>query len=153
MDHRFDHNWHVALNDYSTPMLGTGENVHWMYEAKHAAQESARLPLLFAMERKGELPTIHKQCSMSAPEEVADNRLTCCLGKECRNCEHLLALDSADLPGELIDQAKAWTCVSHILHECGKGMIDTSEGYILTVSDQMYWENVYSSLASANDAE
>jgi hypothetical protein len=153
MDHRFDHNWHVSLNEYSRPMFGTDENVHWMYEAKRAFQESERLPKLFALERKGELPYIHQQCSMSAPENVVDNHLSCCLGEECRKCEHLLALDKADLPPELIDQAKAWTCVSHILHECGRGMIDTSEGYILTVSDRMYWNNVYDSLMAANDAE
>jgi hypothetical protein len=139
------HAWHVALNRFNQKSKTMH---HWMYEAKRLAQEANRLPILFKKEREGDLPTIHKQCSLSASEKVIDNHLTCCLGVECRKCEHLMAIDLAEMPPEQKDEAKAWTCCSHILHECGKpGIIDTSEGYVLTVDDRMFWNNVYRSMS------
>lgn len=141
------HEWHVALNQYN---FSDGATVlHWMYEAKRTADEVPRLTYLFMLERTGQLPQTHRQCSHSAPEPVPDNHLTCCLGVECRKCPHLAAVARSNLPPERIDEIKAWTCASHILHESGAHphTIDTSEGYIKTTDDQMFWERVYSSLA------
>jgi hypothetical protein len=66
----------------------------------------------------------------------------------------LHALEKAQLTPEQIDQAKAWTCVAHILSECGPGRyIDTSEGFILTTDDRMYWDGVYANLGALNDEQ
>jgi len=142
LDPKVNHAWHVAINRHCTNHKNYKP---WMYEAKKMADEIPRIAHWFARERLGELPEIHRQCSHSSAVPIQDNHLTCCLGVECRKCPALLALDQADLSPEQIDAAKAWTCAAHILSS-GSG-IDTSEGYIKTVGDQMFWENVYSSLA------
>jgi hypothetical protein len=116
-----------------------------MYEAMHACQEIRRLARLFRAEREDTLTKIHKQCSLSPTEEVHDNHLTCCLGKECRKCERLKSLDSIEgYSNEAKDEAKAWTCLAHILMSGGD---PGGEGYILTEDDKMYWSNVYESLS------
>lgn len=154
-DHDLLSRWHVALNAHNFPdRKGIGfEHKGWMYDAKHMADEIPRLSHLFGMERRGELPTLHRQCSRSPLEPVIDNHLTCCLGVECRKCEALMALEGSHLKPEEIDECKAWTCAAHILNEKGKRMIDDSEGYVLTTDDRMYWQNVYNSLAQADSEE
>ncbi len=145
--HRIDHEWHVAINRHSDSTRDAGkpwESMRFMYEAKKAHGEARRLPLLFAMERKGELARTHRQCSMQPPVPVEDNHLTCCLGVECRKCEHLSALDSAKLTPEQIDEAKSWTCIAHII---SKGGDTANEGYILTTDDRMFWDRTYESMA------
>lgn len=167
-----DHAWHVALNQYEAPhdfddvaRDPAADSKHFMYEAKDAASEVSRLALLFGMERRGELARRHHQCSHDrdgAP--VPDNHLTCCLGVECRACPHLAALDrvregrdyrvqppmGVEFPDEYRDVMKAWTCVTHILMRGG----DTAnEGFVLTTDDRMYWDNLYSSLASTPTPE
>lgn len=48
------------------------------------------------------------------------------------------------------DLAKAWTCAGHIVTEGG----DTAnEGFVLTVDDRMYWDNVYHSLSQGLQEE
>lgn len=144
------HEWHVALNQYN---VGDGATMlYWMYEAKRIADEVPRMVYWFKLERTGQMPQQHRQCSHSPTEPIPDNHLTCCLGIECRKCPHLAAVAKADLAPEQIDEIKAWTCAAHILTECGARarQIDTSEGYIKTVDDQMFWERVYSSLAAAD---
>jgi hypothetical protein len=143
LDHDLNHRWHVALNRYNTSGKGN-EFRHWMYEAKHLADEVARMAMLFQREREGKLPEIHRQCSHSRPAAIADNHLTCCLGKPCRACPHLLALEQSEIKPEEIDIVKAWTCAAHILSQ-PQNSIDTSEGYLKTVGDRMFWENVYRS--------
>jgi hypothetical protein len=46
---------------------------------------------------------------------------------------------------EDIDIAKAWTCAAHIVSEGGDRM---NEGYIVTVSDRMYWDRVCENLSA-----
>lgn len=141
--------WHSALNRYVEDKgLHRDSFPHIMYEAKRLSDEVPRMAMLFKMEREGKLPKIHRQCSHSLPEKVEDNHLTCCLGVECRACPMLLALEKAELIEDDIDLAKAWTCGTHILAEGNR--LDTSEGYILTTDDRMYWDNVYDSLASVD---
>ena len=156
LDRNIGHKWHIALNRHNFSSLELGQKrdmekfKDWMYDAKHMADEVPRLSRLFLLERTNQLPKLHRQCSQSALEEIADNHLTCCLGVECHKCDELLALEKADLPPENIDELKAWTCAAHILSEKGKHLIDDSEGYVLTTDDKMYWERVYSSLAQAD---
>lgn len=141
--------WHVAINAANTDMSTWR---HWMYHGKQIADEVPRLIYLFARERAGEMATAHRQCAHSQAEPIPDNHLTCCLGVECRTCDALLALDKAALSPEQIDACKAWTCAAHILTECGAqpNRYDTSEGFVKTTGDQMYWDRVYASLASVD---
>lgn len=60
------------------------------------------------------------------------------------------ALDEIKGTDEERDFAKAMTCVAHIISEGGDM---ANEGYIMTVDDRMYWDNVYSSLASQDHHE
>ena len=141
-----DHEWHVAINRFHHPDVGTHpEWCHWMYEAKTAMNEQQRLTRLFLAERTGKLRVIHQQCSRQPEEPLADNHLTCCLGVECRKCPQLLALDSAKMTPEEIDTAKSWTCVAHIL---SKGGDISGEGYVLDESDKEFWQRTYANLAA-----
>ncbi len=152
LNHDFDHRWHVAINRHASPDVGYSqehyEAMRFMYEAKSLADEVPRLVRLFGMERRGELAAQHHQCSHDHQgQEVPDNHLTCCLGVECRSCPHLAALDAAELSDEERDTAKAWTCAAHIVSQGGD---QAREGYILTTDDQMYWSNLYQSLAAGD---
>jgi len=81
---------------------------------------------------------------MSPVVPVPENYLTCCQGTKCKECEYLLALDRAEITPEERDTAKAWTCTAHILSEGGD---ISGEGFITTVDDRMFWENVYASMS------
>ena len=141
----YQHRWHVAINHYSGDKMGP-DFPHVMYEAKNAAEEVQRLPLLFAKERQGTLTQRHHQCSHDHEgQDVPDNHLTCCLGVECRKCPMLAAIEAGELSPAEKDQAKAWTCVAHIL---SKGGDVANEGYILTTDDRMCWDNLHASLAA-----
>lgn len=143
-DRKFLHEWHVAINRFhdSRPH---GEGSAWMYEAKDAADEIPRSAILFAAEREDRLPKVHQQCSFSAPEPIAKNELTCCLGVKCAECPQLKAIESAKLAPEQIDLAKAWTCAIHIV---SKGGDQAREGYLLTTDDRMFWDRTYANLAA-----
>lgn len=145
LDHRISHSWHCAINDFNTPLMGSGKWRHWMYEAKRMADEIPRMTYWFKVEREGKMPQVHQQCSRSPQEQVQDNHLSCCLGVECRKCPELLALEKADMAPERIDEAKAWTCAAHIVSQGGDHM---GEGYLLTVGDRMYWDTLHESLAA-----
>lgn len=149
LDHDTNYRWHRAINKFHEGKIGKGDWQHWMYKAKRAAYELPRLTRLFGMERTGTLPEFHKQCSYSKAVPI-DNYLQCCLGVKCAECKELLALDEADMSDERKDLAKAWTCIAHIL-TIPYTQVDTSEGYILTVSDRMYWQNVYESMSDKEE--
>lgn len=144
LDHSFGHEWHVAINKHHEP-FGKVEHQSWMYEAKDMADEVPRMTLLFARERKSELPALHQQCSQSEVVPIQNNHLSCCLGVECRKCEFLLSIEKAKLSPEQIDVAKAWTCATHIIRSGGDV---AREGFLLTTGDRMFWDNLYQSLAS-----
>lgn len=144
--------WHRSLNEFHKNKFGKDWQ-SWMYEAKHLAHEVWRMAYWFGRERTGQMPALHQQCSHQSPEPIADNHLTCCLGVECRKCPFLLALDATAVTPEKLDEIKAWTCASHILTESGKRMIDTSEGYILTSSDKMFWERTYANMGGSGDPD
>jgi len=149
LDRKFDGKWHNILNRFhekSGPQ--DGEFRSWMYEAKRMADEVPRITLMFQMEREGQLPELHQQCSHSPTGPIEDNRLICCLGVECRGCPELLSLAEGNLsPGEL-DLSRAWTCAAHIV-SFSKRRVDTNEGYVLTRGDQMYWTKGHDSLSQA----
>ncbi len=148
LQYPLSHEWHVAINRHSDEERKAGKEwgeSRFMYDAKSIADEVPRMTILFRMEREKGLPKTHKQCSMQPPEPIQDNHLSCCLGVKARECPHLLALEKIErCTPEDIDAAKAWTCAAHIVSKGGDLM---NEGYMLTVSDRMYWDNVHASLA------
>lgn len=146
MERETTHQWHVAINRHHD---GQRAHTHWMYEAKDMSMEVPRLTRLFQREREGALPAVHRQCSQAQAVPVVENHLTCCLGVRCRECPELLALEAMPVePGE-IDAAKAWTCAAHIVSSGGDPL---KEGYLLTVDDRMFWDNVYTNMSAQGDA-
>lgn len=142
------HEWHVAINRHMDERRAANKDwdeARFMYEAKTLADEIPRMVMLFRREREDALPKSHQQCSMQAPVPIKDNHLTCCLGVKTRECPYLLALEKIERrTPEEVDVTKAWTCGTHIV---SKGGDHANEGYLLTVSDRMFWSNVYQSLA------
>lgn len=152
-DDNFLNKWHIAINKFNEDKP---QYIDWMYTARHAADEVPRMALLFKRERTGQLAKMHHQCSHDEQgQPVEDNHLTCCMGIECRKCPFLLAFDEIDAEPAQIDQMKAWTCATHIITEGAADgySFDTSEGFILTTDDMMYWQNVYASMAGMVDGE
>lgn len=153
LDHALSHDWHVAINKFNDGKHGDNFN-HTLYLAKEMADEVPRLALLFKIERTETLPKMHKPCSCCEARPIAKNELTCCLGVKCAGCPMLHALEKATRSPEEIDIMKAWTCATHIATECGPGRhVDTSEGFILTTDDRMYWDGVYASLAAGDELD
>jgi len=149
LQYPMSHEWHVAINLHHDGKAGTADWKCWMYEAKAMADEVPRMALLLGKERRGELTTTHKQCSMTPAMPVPDNHLKCCLGVKCAECPELLALDKMErVTPEEIDLAKAWTCAAHVVSEGGDM---ANEGYLLDVSDRMFWDNVHESLSHGDE--
>ena len=122
-----DHEWHSAINRFANdesqfPKPGDGRSRDWprmMYTAKKVSDELPRMILLFEYERQG-LATHYKMCAHdpSPATPLPDNHLRCHLGKECRKCPYLQAIESEpNMTNEAKDEAKAWTCATHILLE------------------------------------
>lgn len=146
LEYPFNHEWHCAINKHADELRSDKkEHPHFMYEAKNMADEVPRMAMLFKKERESSLPQTHRQCSMQEPVPVDNNHLKCCLGVKCKECPALIALENINrCTPEDSDIAKAWTCASHIVSSGGDVM---REGYILTVDDRMYWDNVYENLS------
>ena len=107
--------WHSALNGQGI----RNQAPHWMYTAKMVADEVPRMILMFEQERKG-LPTHYKMCGHDPrpATPLPDNHLTCALGAQCRKCPFLARIEAqANMTNEAKDEAKAWTCATHILLE------------------------------------
>lgn len=145
------HRWHVGVNRFHDK--ARAKEVSWnesrfMYDAMHASDEVPRLTRLFGMERRGELPTIHKQCSHSPSVDIHVNFTTCCLGVRCSACPFLQGIEDAELSDHEKDAAKAWTCVTHIV---SKGGDPAGEGYVLTRDDRLFWDTVYGHLSMPSE--
>lgn len=141
LDSDFNYRWHVLINKFHEHKKGT-DWAFFMYEAKRLAEELPRIALWFKNEREGQMPKLHQQCSHQKAVPIEDNHLTCCLGVECRKCPFLLALKSDTLSPDEQDQVFSFTCATHILWQPSH-TVDTSEGYIKTVGDQMFLDNLY----------
>lgn len=166
-----EHAFHVWINRRQDARRKLGET--WerdLYEFKDMLGELRRLPVLFRRERLGLLPTVHQQCSHSAPETITDNRLVCALGIATAECPILLDLagefaeqqrnrlarfQSTTLQPEHLDELKARVCCWHIytsaMRDPDLDHVDTSEGYILDEGDRRFWSTVYESMAAGMD--
>lgn len=116
-----DHAWHVACNAESDRLRKeSGESPRVMYSAMKISDEVPRMVLLFQYERERGMPTHFKMCGHDPrpAKPLPDNHLRCALGKECRECEYLAAIDRAEkMTPEAKDEAKAWMCATHFLLE------------------------------------
>ena len=107
--------WHRAINSFDVEHSAK----RFMYTAKMISNEVPRMILLFERERKG-LPETYKMCAHDPrpPTDLPDNHLKCTLGKQTRNCPYLACIESNEaMTDEAKDEAKAWTCATHILLE------------------------------------
>lgn len=120
--------WHQAINAYSDdpqyfPRPTDGRSKDWprmMYTAMKVSDEVPRMAMLFQMERERGMPASFKMCAHDPrpAKPLPDNHLRCGLGKECRKCPHLAAIDRSErMTPEAKDEAKAWTCATHFLLE------------------------------------
>ena len=110
------HEWHVALN-------GKGikdQAPHWMYTAKMVSDEVPRMILKFEQERRG-LAETYKMCAHDPrpATKLPDNHLRCQLNQECRKCPFLARIEANErMTDQAKDEAKAWTCATHVLLRC-----------------------------------
>jgi hypothetical protein len=113
-----DHEWHGVINKFQNGLRAAGKEWEgWLYTARMVSDEVPRMILLFEQERRG-MPTSYKMCGHDpAPATpLPDNHLRCHLGQQCRTCPYLQAIEAADnMTDEAKDEAKAWTCATHIL--------------------------------------
>ena len=156
-----DHEWHSAINRFANdeshfPKPTDGRRKDWprmMYTAKMVSDEVPRMILLFEQERRG-MPQSYKMCGHdpSPATPLPDNHLRCHLGQQCRKCHYLQAIESApDMTNEAKDEAKAWTCATHILLESSP---DTYfEGFLRDKSDDAFHARMARSFADAEPPE
>jgi len=146
---RANHAFHSWINSLACPLGSAGLNLdRSIYEWKDAIQEMRYLPTLFKRERDGLLPKLHRQCSYSQPEPIAENVLTCCKGVRVAQCEILVSLraslsvDGVGLDEQ--DQVAASVCCWHIYSTGGD---PAREGYVLTTDDRIFWDRTYRDMA------
>jgi hypothetical protein len=147
-----DRAWHGAINRFSDQQRKAGKDwPRMMYAAKMIADEVPRMILLFEQERNG-LATHFKLCAHDpAPARpLPDNHLRCHLGQECRKCEFLGAIEaSTELTHEAKDEAKAWTCATHVLLEASPD--DHLEQILRDKSDDAFDTHLVRSFAQEHD--
>lgn len=142
--------WHQIVNKYNFPgnNIGESKRLDWLYMAMKGGNQLPRIIGLFEGQRKGKLG---KVTDHNTGEQV-DNTLTCCLGVNCAECEHLKALEADEFmkPGineGYIDFIQAWSCIAHIITEKGRSSaIDDSMGLILTMDDFLFWDKVHENI-------
>lgn len=116
-----DNEWHRAINAESDRLRR--EDKEWpriLYTAYTISDEVPRMVLLFQHEREHGMADSYKMCAHdpSPATKLVDNHLRCALGKECRKCLYLAAIDTSQImTPEAKDEAKAWTCATHFLLE------------------------------------
>lgn len=146
--------WHGAINRFSDVCRKAGKL--WpkmMYTAKMVSDEVPRMILLFENERRG-LPDSYKMCGHDpAPATpLPDNHLRCALGKQCRECEYLGAIEQDEhMTNEAKDEAKAWTCATHILLEASEEN-HRFEQFLYDKSDDAFHDRLLRSFADEHYA-
>lgn len=149
-----DNEWHGVINQFQDGLRTAGKPWEgWLYTAKMVSDEVPRMILLFEQERRG-MPTSYKMCGHdpSPATPLPDNHLRCHLGQQCRKCPYLQAIDAAPgMTDEAKDEAKAWTCATHILLESKP---DTHfEGFLHDKSDDAFHERMARSFMDAEPPE
>lgn len=152
--------WHGAINKFSDSDFfewkdkSRSRDFPWMmYLAKKVSDEVPRMILLFENERRG-LATHFKMCGHEPGPGVPlpDNHLRCALSKECRKCPYLAAIEAEpSMTDEAKDEAKAWTCATHILTESEN--VRYVEEFIYDKSDIAFHDRMARSLAGMEPPE
>lgn len=132
--------WHQSVSAYNAALHAAGQPwAGWMYTAIKVADEVSRMILLFEREREDALGDSYKMCAHDPrpATPLPDNHLRCMLGHECRKCPHLAAIDASErMTPEAKDEAKAWTCATHVLLE---SKLDTFfESFLRDKSDDAF---------------
>lgn len=139
--------WHGAINTFSDQQREAGKPFpSMMYLAKTMSDEVPRMVLLFERERAGQLPANFKLCGHDLRPATAlpDNHLRCHLGQQCRKCEFLQAIESSKrMTPEAKDEAKAWTCATHIMRAAPAG--DYIEQFLYEKSDDAFRDRMLES--------
>lgn len=163
-----DHLWHVWLNSRNT----VGSFDHSMYEFKSMLDFLRYGHEQIAKAFTGGLTKTHQQCSRCQPEEVKDNKLSCAFGTDVTKCQILVSIKSvfdaerervcgsigkfySSVPDSEMYRVMANTCAWHMYTQPikDKSHIDTSEGWLTDVSDRMFWDRIYQSMASGDPDE
>ena len=167
-----DHIWHVWMNSGG----GFEPDEQWgsrmapksLYEFKHLLEFLDYGHQVIQQAFTGQLPKVHRQCSRTTPEPIANNCLKCsAFGTDVTDCKILLSIKTTfeaerqrelgklgkvyeHIPDEEMYRRMAQTCAWHIYREATRDdrFVDTSEGYLLTVGDRMFWGRVYESMAA-----
>ena len=140
--------WHGALNG----KVIKDHAPHWMYTAKMISDEVPRMILLFEYERTGKLASSYKGCGHDPrpATPLPDNHLRCVLGKQCRKCPFLARIDANErMTPEAKDEAKAWTCATHVLLESKPD--DYLEQVLREKSDDAFEKRLVQSFGSELD--
>lgn len=152
-----DIDWHRAINAESERLQSAGEaSPRLMYLAKQVSDELPRLIILFQYEREGRLGKSFKMCAYDpAPATpLPDNHLTCALGKACRDCVYLKAIDrGTTMTPQAKDEAKAWTCVTHILNSTSLPNFIGVEEFVWDKSSAAFDERMVRSMAQEEPPE
>ncbi len=148
-----DSAWHGAINAESDRCRSNNEPwPRMMYTAKMISDEVPRMVLLFQYERERGMPDTYKMCAHDPrpATPLKDNHLRCALGKECRKCPYLTAIDRDDrMTPEAKDEAKAWTCATHFLLESKPDVY--VEQILFDKSDDAFQERLMQSFGEMDD--
>lgn len=160
------HIWHVFMN-----RLCENDHDHTLYEFKNMMEWLSYGHEKIAQAFENRLPSTHRQCSRTEPEEIPSSTLMCAIGKNVTECEILKQLRAtidehkamprgfyADFTDEGMYRLMSFTCAWHILKTATKmqdgwGGVDTSEGYMQDTSDRMFWERVYRSMGASDGVD
>lgn len=168
------HIWHVWMNRRNEERQKAGKEFdHSMYTWKDALSFAQYGHRRIKEAFDGKLPKVHQQCSMSAPAEIKENRLVCCLGQEVTTCPMLLQIkaiheehwhapivacsghDSGKYYREKVTEedmhkTMAKTCAWHVYEESRARFVDSSEGFHLDEGDRIFWQRTYASMAGSD---
>lgn len=136
--------WHRAINGLDTDH----REKSFMYTALKISNHVPNMIGQFERQRTTGLPSKYKMCAHDPrpAKELEDNHLRCFLGKDTRSCPYLKAIDASEtMTLEAKDEAKAWTCATHVLLE------SSPETYMESVlrdkSDDAFDEHLLRSLS------
>lgn len=158
------HLWHVWMNKRNEGRAGSDDWEHSTYEFKNLIDWLQYGHERIASAFEDRLPKTHRQCSLSEAEAVPQNVLKCCLGEDVTTCQILASLRKTigeyreqpfyrDFSDADLYRLMSFTCGWHIFTTAvgvpkkHQFHCDTSEGYMLDVTDRMFWDRVYSSMS------
>lgn len=163
-----NHLWHVWINSLKPDGPAGCPHKKFMYSFKSAIESLGYFEAYLRDAFTGKLRQLHQQSLHGAPEKIPEkNVVRCALGKTVTECPILLSLKESIEKGrgnayyqERVSENAVYglmakTCAWHMLmSEVQDGtLIDWNEGALSDTSDRMFWNRVYTSLASGEGKE